>query len=284
MYYDNKSTFYIKQYGPAAFTIALSLVLVVGGLYIYLSSNKNNNPQDTLVAKNDTQSEQQVEQSNSLQDVKEDNVSNSTPNVVEEKKDVNININQNVSNTTNASEVKSSVNINDVKITNVLSAELRALNKLEKSKELTVVGVDDNKNIIINANDKNYKASLIGIDYKKSGLDIKDKLNSDLANKKVTIAFDNVKVQDNTLCVYLYVDGNLYNQKLLKDGLAILNVEKANTSLLNELVNAQKQAKTNNIGIRQNKKHAELGKNLSFHISTSYDRLYSNIGASIFLF
>ena len=91
----------------------------------------------------------------------------------------------------------------------------------------------------------------IGIDYKKSGLDIKDKLNSDLANKKVTIAFDNVKVQDNTLCVYLYVDGNLYNQKLLKDGLAILNVEKANTSLLNELVNAQKQAKTNNIGIWQ---------------------------------
>lgn len=249
MYYDNKSTFYIKQYGPAAFTIALSLVLVVGGLYIYLSSNKNNNPQDTLVAKNDTQSEQQVEQSNSLQDLKEDNVSNSTPNVVEEKKDVNIN--QNVSNTTNASEVKSSVNINDVKITNVLSAELRALNKLEKSKEFTVVGVDDNKNIIINANDKNYKASLIGIDYKKSGLDIKDKLNSDLSNKKVTIAFDNVKVQDNTLCVYLYVDGNLYNQKLLKDGLAILNVEKANTSLLNELVNAQKQAKTNNIGIWQ---------------------------------
>ena len=249
MYYDNKSTFYIKQYGPAAFTIALSLVLVVGGLYIYLSSNKNNKPQDTLVAKNDTQSEQQVEQSNSLQDVKENNVSNSTPNVVVEKKDENIN--QNVSNTTNASEVKSSVNINDVKITNVLSAELRALNKLEKSKELTVVGVDDNKNIIINANDKNYKASLIGIDYKKSGLDIKDNLNSDLANKKVTIAFDNVKVQDNTLCVYLYVDGNLYNQKLLKDGLAILNVEKANTSLLNELVNAQKQAKTNNIGIWQ---------------------------------
>ena len=250
MYYDNKSTFYIKQYGPAAFTIALSLVLVVGGLYIYLSSNKNNKHQDTLVAKNDTQSEQKVEQSNSLQDVKEDdNVSNSTPNVVEEKKDENIN--QDVNNTSNVSEVKSSVNINDVKITNVLSAELRALNKLEKSKEVTVVGVDDNKNVIINAYDKNYKASLIGIDYKKSGLDIKDKLNSDLANKKVTIAFDNVKVQDNTLCVYLYVDGNLYNQKLLKDGLAILNVEKANTSLLNELVNAQKQAKTNNIGIWQ---------------------------------
>ena len=39
MYYDNKSTFYIKQYGPAVFTIVVSLVLVLGGLYIYLSSN-----------------------------------------------------------------------------------------------------------------------------------------------------------------------------------------------------------------------------------------------------
>lgn len=31
-------------------------------------------------------------------------------------------------------------------------------------------------------------------------------------------------------------------------------------------------------------KHAELGKNLSFHISTSYDRLYSNVEASFFYF
>lgn len=247
MYYDNKSTFYIKQYGPAVFTIVISLVLVLGGLYIYLSSNRNNKPQDTLVAKNSTQDVQlveqnnNIEQTNSLQEVelnKEEEVKQ------EETKQAETN------NESNANEANI-ININDIDITKVLSSELRALNKLEKSKEVTVLGIDDDKNIILNISDKNYKASLIGVDYKKSKSDIRDKINNDLANKKVTIAFDNVKIQNDTLCVYLYLDGNLYNKTLLNNGLAILNVEKANTSLLNDLVNAQKQAKTNNIGIWQ---------------------------------
>ena len=247
MYYDNKSTFYIKQYGPAVFTIVISLVLVLGGLYIYLSSNRNNKPQDTLVAKNNAQDVQlveqnnNIEQTNSLQEVelKKEEVKQ------EETKQVETNSNEN-----NTNEEKN-ININDIAITNILSSELRTLNKLEKSKEVTVLGIDDDKNIILNISDKNYKASLIGIDYKKSKSNIKDIINNELTNRKVTIAFDNVKIQDNTLCVYLYLDGNLYNQHLLKDGLAILKVEKANTSLLNELVNAQKQAKSNNIGIWQ---------------------------------
>ena len=247
MYYDNKSTFYIKQYGPAVFTIVISLVLVLGGLYIYLSSNRNNKPQDTLVAKNNAQDVQlveqnnNIEQTNSLQEVelKKEEVKQ------EETKQVETNSNEN-----NTNEEKS-ININDIAITNILSSELRTLNKLEKSKEVTVLGIDDDKNIILNISDKNYKASLIGIDYKKSKSNIKDIINNELTNRKVTLSFDNVKIQDNTLCVYLYLDGNLYNQHLLKDGLAILKVEKANTSLLNELVNAQKQAKSNNIGIWQ---------------------------------
>lgn len=247
MYYDNKSTFYIKQYGPAVFTIVISLLLVLGGLYIYLSSNRNNKPQDALVAKNNTQDVQlveqnnNIEQTNSLQEIelKKEEVKQ------EETKQVETNSNEN-----NTNEEKN-ININDIAITNILSSELRALNKLEKSKEVTVLGIDDDKNIILNISDKNYKASLIGIDYKKSKSDIKDIINNELTNRKVTIAFDNVKIQDNTLCVYLYLNGNLYNQHLLKDGLAILKVEKANTSLLNELVNAQKQAKSNNIGIWQ---------------------------------
>ena len=245
MYYDNKSTFYIKQYGPAVFTIVISLVLVLGGLYIYLSSNKNNRPQDTLVAKNNVQTEQNLsnpekineEHSNSLEKVPEEIINNNIP---EEKRETEV---------IKPEEPKTAININNLKISNVLSAELRMLGKLEKSKELTVLGIDDENNIILNVSDNNYKASLIGIDYKKSNSNIKDKLNNDLVNKKVTVAFDNVKINDNKLCVYLYVDGNLYNENLLKDGLAIIKVEKANTSLLNELVNAQKQAKANNIGI-----------------------------------
>lgn len=246
MYYDNKSTFYIKQYGPAVFTIVISLVLVLGGLYIYLSSNRNNKPQDTLVAKNNTdvqlvEQNNNIEKTNSLQEIelKTEEVKQ------EEPKQIQTN-----SNESNTNEEKN-ININDISITNILSSELRALNKLEKSKEVTVLGIDDDQNIILKISDQNYKASLIGIDYKKSKSNIKDIINNDLLNKKVTIAFDNVKIQDNTLCVYLYLDGNLYNKNLLKDGLAILKVEKANTSLLNELVNAQKQAKSNNIGIWQ---------------------------------
>lgn len=246
MYYDNKSTFYIKQYGPAVFTIVISLVLVLGGLYIYLSSNRNNRPQDTLVAKNNIQNEQVVskqettleEETNSLEKVPEENNVNENTTLAKIENEV-----------VKVEEKKQDININNLKISNVLSAELRALGKLEKSKEITAIGIDDDNNIILNISDNNYKASLIGIDYKKSNSNIKDKLNNDLSNKKVTVAFDNVKIQDNKLCVYLYVDGTLYNESLLKDGLAILKVEKANTSLLNELVNAQKQAKLNNIGI-----------------------------------
>ena len=148
-------------------------------------------------------------------------------------------------------EVTEKVNVNDIKISNTISSNIKKLSKLEKLNDVKVLGVDDNKNIIVNISGNNYKISLIGIDYKKSNNNIKDKLDNDLTNKTISIAFDNVKQENDTLCAYIYVDGNLYNKDLLKNGLAILKVEKANTSLLTELVNAQKEAKTDNIGIWQ---------------------------------
>lgn len=249
MYYDNKSTFYIKQYGPAVFTIVISLVLVLGGLYIYLSSNRNNRPQDTLVAKDITEQQQIVlnensETTNSLQEVKPK----------EEKKEVEVVEKEEtkpVVAEVETKEVTEKVNVNDIKISNTLSSELKKLSKLEKLNDVKVLGIDDNKNIIVEISKNNYKICLIGIDYKKSNNNIKDKLDSDLTNKTISIAFDNVKQENDTLCAYVYVDGNLYNKEILKNGLAILKVEKANTSLLTELVNAQKEAKTNNIGIWQ---------------------------------
>ena len=249
MYYDNKSTFYIKQYGPAVFTIVVSLVLVLGGLYIYLSSNRNNRPQDTLVAKDVTEQQQIVlnensETTNSLQEVKPK----------EEKKEVEVVEKEEtkpVVAEVETKEVTEKVNVNDIKISNTLSSELKKLSKLEKLNDVKVLGIDDNKNIIVEISKNNYKICLIGIDYKKSNNNIKDKLDSDLTNKTISIAFDNVKQENDTLCAYIYVDGNLYNKEILKNGLAILKVEKANTSLLTELVNAQKEAKTNNIGIWQ---------------------------------
>lgn len=255
MYYDNKSTFYIKQYGPAVFTIVVSLVLVLGGLYIYLSSNRNNRPQDTLVAKDVTEQQQVIlnensETTNSLQEVKPTEEKTEVENVVKEepKKEENV---KPVVAEVETKEVTEKVNINDIKTSNTLSSDIKKLSKLEKLNAVKVLGVDDEKNIVVEISKNNYKICLIGIDYKKSNNNIKDKLDSDLTNKTISIAFDNVKQENDTLCAYIYVDGNLYNKDLLKNGLAILKVEKANTSLLTELVNAQKEAKTNNIGIWQ---------------------------------
>lgn len=254
MYYDNKSTFYIKQYGPAVFTIVISLVLVLGGLYIYLSSNRNNRPQDTLVAKDVTEQQQIVlnensETTNSLQEVKPKEEKKEVE--VVEKEETKKEETKPVVAEVETKEVTEKVNVNDIKISNTLSSELKKLSKLEKLNDVKVLGIDDNKNIIVEISKNNYKICLIGIDYKKSNNNIKDKLDSDLTNKTISIAFDNVKQENDTLCAYVYVDGNLYNKEILKNGLAILKVEKANTSLLTELVNAQKEAKTNNIGIWQ---------------------------------
>lgn len=254
MYYDNKSTFYIKQYGPAVLTIVISLVLVLGGLYIYLSSNRNNKPQDTLVAKNVTEQQQievneNIETTNSLQEAEKKEEESKTE-IVEKEEPKKEEVKPVVAEV-ETKEVTEKVNVNDIKISNTISSNIKKLSKLEKLNDVKVLGVDDNKNIIVNISGNNYKISLIGIDYKKSNNNIKDKLDNDLTNKTISIAFDNVKQENDTLCAYIYVDGNLYNKELLKNGLAILKVEKANTSLLTELVNAQKEAKTNNIGIWQ---------------------------------
>lgn len=42
MYYENKRTFYIKQYGPAALMLLIALVLIGTGIYIAVKPNENN--------------------------------------------------------------------------------------------------------------------------------------------------------------------------------------------------------------------------------------------------
>ena len=51
MYYNNKSTFYVKQYGPTVLIIVISVLLIFVGVYAYLSSTKLNTKQNELVAK-----------------------------------------------------------------------------------------------------------------------------------------------------------------------------------------------------------------------------------------
>ena len=42
MYYENKRTFYIKQYGPAAVILLIALVLIGTGIYLAVKPDSNN--------------------------------------------------------------------------------------------------------------------------------------------------------------------------------------------------------------------------------------------------
>lgn len=54
MYYDNKSSFYFKQYGVPILAIALSIVLIGVGSFLYWSSSTSNaSNQDMVVASNE---------------------------------------------------------------------------------------------------------------------------------------------------------------------------------------------------------------------------------------
>ena len=51
MYYDNKSTFYVRQYGPTILVGIFSIILIGSGLFIYLKSTSTN-PLKIETAKN----------------------------------------------------------------------------------------------------------------------------------------------------------------------------------------------------------------------------------------
>lgn len=70
MYYENKRTFYIKQYGPAALILLIALVLIGTGIYIAVkpeadnlqaNNNTNNTPTEVITTNQYTLSDQAYE-------------------------------------------------------------------------------------------------------------------------------------------------------------------------------------------------------------------------------
>jgi len=59
MYYENKKVFYLKQYGPAAIIIVVSIVLILSG--IYLSLNSNGKPTEEVAKRNEVVATKPVE-------------------------------------------------------------------------------------------------------------------------------------------------------------------------------------------------------------------------------
>ena len=131
-----------------------------------------------------------------------------------------------------------------------LTASLKNLPVLEKTSKATVSSVTEKNTIIIKLNSYYYEINLIGIDYANSTATINNKLKEDLTDKEVKLAFDKVRVKDGQVYAYVYLSDDVsYNETLLKEGQARLKVESTNTSLLSKFVDAQKTAKSNNVGI-----------------------------------
>lgn len=225
MYYDSKSSFYVRQYGPKVFFIVFSIVLIISGLYIYLSSNNviTNNNHQNQVAKNNE-------------------------NIIDDKNNNIPKENENTEEDNLKGEPKEDIKT----VSTNLSDSLNSLTILEKSKLGTVQSVTKDGKVIVEIEDSLYKISLVGIDYSKSPSNISEVMTNDLKDKSVNISFDKLKVKDSEIYAYIYIGDELYNKRLLNEGLATLKVERTNTSLLDELLNSQLYARSISKGIWSN--------------------------------
>lgn len=190
MYYENKRSFYIRQYGPSVIAILISIVLIAGGLYIA-----------TLSLENDLNKEQ-------------------------------------IANLANDSSVD---------ISNTMPETLAKLNAFTKSKEYKVYAISNDAGIIIETSkNEYYKINLIGIENSTS---LKEKLEEELVDKKITIEFDNSKLEKNKAYAYVYLDNTLYNTKVLEKGYTTLRVERNNVDKLDILLQAETNARNAKIGV-----------------------------------
>ncbi|MEG1705405.1 MAG: thermonuclease family protein [Clostridia bacterium] len=226
MYYNNKSTFYVKQYGPAVIISIISILLISTGAFIYFKTSGMENP-----FKNKTE-------------IADKNNSNVIDNKVEEKIVVDT--------IPNKDEVveKNAIVENNTEKEQVNTKYFDNLPSLEKSKEVKVTNISETGNITVEVNDAKIELNLIGVDYKYSNLNvIVEKMKTDLLNKNVKIAFDTVKVNNGITCGYVYNNKSLYNSELLKTGLVSLKTERQNTHLNKDLAKAQAYARENVLGI-----------------------------------
>ena len=67
--------------------------------------------------------------------------------------------------------------------------------------------------------------------------------------KKIKIEFDNSKLDKNQAYAYVYINDELYNTKLLKNGYAILRVERKNVDKLDLLLQAETEARRLAVGV-----------------------------------
>ena len=227
MYYDNKSTFYIKQYGPAVLILVIAVVLIGSGLYIYVSNSGTKTPNpEVIVASDKLENEEKLDE-NQAETEKQ-----------EEKKDEAV------------QEQKQEQEIKE-EILTTLPEEYSNLKSLEKTNELKVENVLDNKKVrvVIPNTNKKFDVTLIGINFNNTIPEIITKMQEDLKDKNIKLAFDNVKVDNSQIFAYIYINNELYNGKILEEGYATFQEEPKNKSLNTDLKQSQTFAKQQCVGI-----------------------------------
>lgn len=232
MYYANKQTFYIRQYGPAVIVSVVSLILIASGVFIYLKSTNTFNKQTEVAQTVDTQNSNNTITENSEEPVKNDDIlqeeSNALVSVPEQPK---------------VEEPKVEEKKEVVKY-------FENLPTLEKSKEVNVTNVSSSGTVTVETDGDILEVTLIGLDFKYSKDTAVQRIKTDLLNKKVKVAFDNVRSANGVNYAYIYRDNKVsYNAELLKAGLVTLKSERKNTSLNKELASAQAYARDNSLGV-----------------------------------
>jgi len=220
MYYDNKSTFYVKQYGPAVIVSVLSLVLIASGIFIYLKSSNMGNP-----FKNQTEVTQVVDKNAAAVNKEESNAL-----VVEPK------VEEVVVKPTEPAPVANLKYFQD-------------LVALEKSKDVTVTNISTTGSVTVEVDGDKLEVALIGVDFKYAKESAIEQMKTDLLNKQVKIAFDKLRSDSDRTYAYIFKDNTLYNATLLKTGLVTLKTERTNKELTSELSKAQTYARENSLGV-----------------------------------
>lgn len=203
MYYDNKSSFYIRQYGPKVLCIVFVIVIAGTGLYIYMSNRSK------------------------------------TPTVDVTKQTI-----ANQGSTTSQEEQKVDENVVSLELPN----KLESLKPLEK-RTVKVSSIENNGELIIIDGETRFTANLIGLDFNTVEPDTIYQIGQDIANRQVQIAFDNTKCTGDKANVYVYLNDELYNAKLLEQGKIKLRSNDINKLLLKDLTESQAYAKQTRAGV-----------------------------------
>lgn len=203
MYYDSKSSFYIRQYGPRVLVIVLIVLISGTGLYIYMA-NRTKTPtvdvtQQTIAQQGSTTSQEEQKVDGSIASLE-------------------------------------------------LPEKLENLKPLEKA-TVKIASVESNGNLVVIHGDTRFKAKLIGLDFTTVEPDTIYQIGQDIVNRQVEIAFDNTKCTNDTANIYIYLNDELYNAKLLEQGKLKLNSKDINKLLLKDLTESQAYAKQTKAGV-----------------------------------